>query len=46
MPQLFFFYNDLDGLKQNDWQFKQDFEHKIVHPYELHKKDTEINDMG
>ncbi len=46
MSQLFFFYNDLDGLKQNDWQFKTDFKHQIVHPFKDYKKDTEIKDMA
>jgi hypothetical protein len=45
MSQLFDFYNDLDSLKQSDWQFKQDFKYKIVHPSNIYLEDTPIEEM-
>jgi hypothetical protein len=42
---LFSFYNDLDALKQSDWQIKKDFKYKILHPYKYYKADTSIEAM-
>ena len=27
------FYEDLESLQMNDFQFKQDFKREIIHPY-------------
>jgi hypothetical protein len=43
MSQLFDFYNDLDNLKQSDYQFKEDFKHQIVHPYQGYDDNTSID---
>jgi hypothetical protein len=29
---MFDFYNDLNALKQSDWQIKRDFKYKFLHP--------------
>ncbi len=42
---MFSFYNDLDALKQSDYQIKKDFKYKIVHPYYDYDNDTSIDEM-
>ena len=38
-------FNNLDTLKQNDWQIRENFKHKIVHPLKHYAKDTPIQEM-
>lgn len=42
---MFWFYNDLDALKQGDQKIKRNFKHEIVHPYEIYGCGTSIDDM-
>ena len=42
---MFSFFNDLDNLKQNDYQLKKDYEYTIVHPYKDYEQDTRIEEM-
>ena len=42
---LFSFYNDLDALKQSDWQIKKDFKYKILHPFKMYDEDTSVENM-
>ena len=42
---LFSFYNDLDALKQSDWQMKKNFKYKILHPFKDYDEDTSIEAM-
>jgi hypothetical protein len=42
---MFSFYNDLDSLKQSDWQIKKDFKYKILHPFKDYDGDTSIEAM-
>jgi hypothetical protein len=39
------FYNDLDSLRQSDFQLKSDFKFKMVHPYKNYKEETPIEKM-
>jgi len=38
-------FNNLGSLKQNDWQIKENFKHKIVHPLKHYAEDTPIREM-
>ena len=38
-------FNNLDSLKQNDWQIKQNFKYRIVHPLKHYAVDTPIQEM-
>ena len=42
---MFSFYNNLDDLKQSDWQIKKDFKYKILHPFQSYRPDTSIEAM-
>ena len=42
---MFSFYNDLDTLKQSDWQIKKDFKYTILHPFRGYLRDESIEEM-
>ncbi len=42
---MFSFYNDLESLKQSDFQLKQNFKYQMVHPYRLYEEGKAIESM-
>ena len=42
---MFSFLNDLENLKQKDYQYKKNYQYSLVHPYIGYDKETPIEEM-